>query len=209
MKGALLPVFPKEYHSIAHCAAGGCSSIATSFVFTPSECIKQQMQVGSHYQNCWNALVGCLKKGGIASLYTGWGAVLCRNIPHSIVKFYAYESLKQSLLKSAPDSAKLNSGQTLLCGGFAGSTAALCTTPFDVIKTRVQLQALNPVCKYDGVVHALKEIFRHEGLCGLYRGLTPRLAMYMSQGAIFFTSYEFLSTLMFPEPEQEVHARSV
>lgn len=209
VKGALLPVFPKEYHSIAHCAAGGCSSIATSFVFTPSECIKQQMQVGSHYQNCWNALVGCLKKGGIASLYTGWGAVLCRNIPHSIVKFYAYESLKQSLLKSAPDSAKLNSGQTLLCGGFAGSTAALCTTPFDVIKTRVQLQALSPVCKYDGVVHALKEIFRHEGLCGLYRGLTPRLAMYMSQGAIFFTSYEFLSTLMFPEPEQEVHARSV
>uniref|UniRef100_A0A804NUB5 Mitochondrial substrate carrier family protein n=1 Tax=Zea mays TaxID=4577 RepID=A0A804NUB5_MAIZE len=173
VKGALLPVFPKEYHSIAHCAAGGCSSIATSFVFTPSECIKQQM----------NALVGCLKKGGIASLYTGWGAVLCRNIPHSIVK--------------------------LLCGGFAGSTAALCTTPFDVIKTRVQLQALSPVCKYDGVVHALKEIFRHEGLCGLYRGLTPRLAMYMSQGAIFFTSYEFLSTLMFPEPEQEVHARSV
>uniref|UniRef100_A0A804NUB4 Mitochondrial substrate carrier family protein n=1 Tax=Zea mays TaxID=4577 RepID=A0A804NUB4_MAIZE len=199
VKGALLPVFPKEYHSIAHCAAGGCSSIATSFVFTPSECIKQQM----------NALVGCLKKGGIASLYTGWGAVLCRNIPHSIVKFYAYESLKQSLLKSAPDRAKLNSGQTLLCGGFAGSTAALCTTPFDVIKTRVQLQALSPVCKYDGVVHALKEIFRHEGLCGLYRGLTPRLAMYMSQGAIFFTSYEFLSTLMFPEPEQEVHARSV
>lgn len=112
-------------------------------------------------------------------------------------------------MKSAPDSAKLNSGQTLLCGGFAGSTAALCTTPFDVIKTRVQLQALSPVCKYDGVVHALKEIFRHEGLCGLYRGLTPRLAMYMSQGAIFFTSYEFLSTLMFPEPEQEVHARSV
>jgi len=208
VKGALLPVFPKEYHSIAHCAAGGCSSIATSFVFTPSECIKQQMQVGSHYQNCWNALVGCLKKGGIASLYTGWGAVLCRNIPHSIVKFYAYESLKQSLLKSAPDDAKLNSGQTLLCGGFAGSTAALCTTPFDVVKTRVQLQALNPVSKYDGVVHALKEIFRREGLCGLYRGLIPRLAMYMSQGAIFFTSYEFLNTLMFSEPEQEVPTRS-
>ncbi|PAN07476.1 hypothetical protein PAHAL_1G339000 [Panicum hallii] len=201
VKGALLPVLPEEYHSIAHCAAGGCSSIATSFVFTPSECIKQQMQVGSQYQNCWNALVGCLKRGGIASLYAGWGAVLCRNIPHSIVKFYAYESLKQSILKSAPDNAKLSSGETLLCGGFAGSTAALCTTPFDVVKTRVQLQALSPISKYDGVLHALKEIFRQEGFHGLYRGLTPRLAMYISQGAIFFTSYEFLKTIMFPEQE--------
>jgi len=51
---ALTPL--QEYHSIAHCAAGGCSSIATSFVFTPSECIKQQMQVGSQYQNCWYAI---------------------------------------------------------------------------------------------------------------------------------------------------------
>ncbi|KAF8768689.1 hypothetical protein HU200_007243 [Digitaria exilis] len=201
VKGALLPALPEEYQSIAHCAAGGCSSIATSFIFTPSECIKQQMQVGSQYQNCWNALVGCLKRGGVASLYAGWGAVLCRNIPHSIVKFYAYESLKQSILKSAPDNARLSSGETLLCGGFAGSTAALCTTPFDVVKTRVQLQALSPVSKYDGVRHTLKEIFRQEGLCGLYRGLTPRLAIYISQGAIFFTSYEFLKTVMFPEEE--------
>lgn len=206
VKGALLPTLPKDYHSIAHCAAGGCSSIATSFVFTPSEYIKQQMQMGSQYQNCWKALVGCLQRGGIASLYAGWGAVLCRNIPHSVVKFYAYESLKQFLLNASPADAKLDSGQTLLCGGFAGSTAALFTTPFDVVKTRVQLQALSPVRKYEGVLHALKQIFEQEGLRGLYRGLTPRLVMYVSQGALFFTSYEFLKTIMFPE--QELLARS-
>uniref|UniRef100_A0A0E0K3A8 Uncharacterized protein n=1 Tax=Oryza punctata TaxID=4537 RepID=A0A0E0K3A8_ORYPU len=180
VKGSLLPIMPKEYHSIAHCTAGGCSSIATSFLFTPSECIKQQIQVGSQYQNCWEALLGCLRKGGVTSLYAGWGAVLCRNIPHSVIK--------------------------LFCGGFAGSTAALFTTPFDVVKTRVQLQALSPISKYDGVLHALKEIFQREGLKGLYRGLAPRLAMYISQGAIFFTSYEFLKTIMFSE--QELPARS-
>ncbi|TVU28790.1 hypothetical protein EJB05_20323 [Eragrostis curvula] len=178
VKGNLLPVLPKEYHSIAHCTAGGCSSLATSFVFTPSECIKQQMQVGSQYQNCWKALVGCLQRGGIASLYAGWGAVLCRNIPHSIVKFYAYESLKQLLLESAPANAKLDSGQT----------------------------ALSPASKYEGVLHALREIFQQEGIRGLYRGLTPRLAIYISQGAIFFTSYEFLKTIMFSE--QELPAKS-
>ncbi|MFS7914124.1 putative mitochondrial carrier domain superfamily [Helianthus anomalus] len=55
VKAALLPLFAKvkEYHSLAHCIAGGCASVATSFVFTPSERIKQQMQVGSHYRSCW------------------------------------------------------------------------------------------------------------------------------------------------------------
>nr|CAD1844827.1 unnamed protein product [Ananas comosus var. bracteatus] len=195
VKGALIPVLPKEYHSLAHCIAGGCSSLATSFVFTPSERIKQQMQVGSQYQNCWNALIGCLEKGGITSLYVGWGAVLCRNIPHSVIKFYTYERLKQLFLTAAAPNSTLSSWQTLVCGGLAGSTAALFTTPFDVVKTRLQTQTPGTLCKYDGVLHALQEITKQEGLQGLYRGLAPRLAMYVSQGAIFFASYEFLKAI--------------
>ncbi|XP_009387935.2 uncharacterized protein LOC103974761 isoform X2 [Musa acuminata AAA Group] len=206
VKGTLLPILPKEYHSFAHCIAGGCSSIATSFVFTPSERIKQQMQVGSQYQNCWNAFVGCLEKGGLPSLYAGWRAVLCRNIPHSIIKFYTYESLKQ--LSSKPEGG-LSTLQTLLCGGLAGSTAALFTTPFDVVKTKLQTQAPGTLRKYNGVGHALQEIARQEGLRGLYRGLTPRLAMYVSQGAIFFASYEFLKAVFALEgprlPAQVIH----
>ena len=31
-------------------------------------------------------MVGIIKKGGMPSLYAGWGAVLCRNVPHSIIK---------------------------------------------------------------------------------------------------------------------------
>ncbi|XP_021295482.1 mitochondrial aspartate-glutamate transporter AGC1 isoform X3 [Herrania umbratica] len=180
VKEALLPLFPKEYHSLAHCLAGGCASIATSFIFTPSERVKQQMQVGVHYQNCWNALVGIVKKGGLPSLYTGWGAVLCRNVPHSIIK--------------------------LVCGGLAGSTAALFTTPFDVVKTRLQTQAVMQIpgssSQYNSVYHALQDIRAQEGLKGLYRGLIPRLVMYVSQGALFFASYEFFKQLFSLEVPQ-------
>ncbi|KAI0513783.1 hypothetical protein KFK09_009813 [Dendrobium nobile] len=198
VKCSLLPLLPNEYHSFAHCIAGGCSSIATSFVFTPSERIKQQMQVSSQYQNCWKALIGCLQKGGIPSLYAGWGAVLCRNIPHSIIKFYTYESLKQIFSSVYPDS-NLQTFHTLVCGGLAGSTAALFTTPFDVVKTRLQIQPPGSIGKYHGVFHALQEIAKQEGLQGLYRGLTPRLVMYVSQGAIFFASYEFLKAVFLLE----------
>ncbi|XP_048320534.2 uncharacterized protein LOC107405979 [Ziziphus jujuba] len=202
IKGTLLPLFPKEYYPLAHCVAGGCASIATSFVFTPSERIKQQMQVGSHYNNCWNAMVGIIRKGGLPSLYAGWGAVLCRNVPHSIIKFYTYESLKQLMSFSAQP----NPIQTLVCGGLAGSTAALFTTPFDVVKTRLQTQIPGSMRQYNSVIHALQEIGKNEGLRGLYRGLTPRLVMYMSQGALFFASYEFFKrvfSLEIPQSNRE------
>ncbi|KAK4741212.1 hypothetical protein SAY87_024800 [Trapa incisa] len=197
VKSALLPLFPREFYSVAHCLAGGCASIATSFIFTPSEHIKQQLQVGSHYQNCWQALVGIMRTGGLPSLYAGWGAVLCRNIPHSVIKFYMYENLKHWMLSSVQcaGSGQPSTLQTLVCGGIAGSTAALFTTPFDVVKTRLQTQKPGSVCKYDGVFHALQEISSQEGLRGLYRGLTPRLLMYITQGALFFASYEFFKRL--------------
>ncbi|OIT32934.1 PREDICTED: uncharacterized protein LOC109206657 [Nicotiana attenuata] len=205
VKGALLPLFPKEYHSFAHCFAGGCASIATSFVFTPSECIKQQMQVGSRYKNCWNALVEIIRSGGLPSLYAGWRAVLCRNIPHSIIKFYTYERLKELRLSSVQLRNQNDTLMTLVCGGLAGSTAALFTTPFDVVKTRLQTQIPGSRIQL-GVFDTLKEIGKREGLKGLYRGLSPRLVMYMTQGALFFASYESfkrLFSLEIPQPKAE------
>ncbi|XP_015955542.1 uncharacterized protein LOC107479942 isoform X1 [Arachis duranensis] len=190
IKAALVPYLPKEYYSFAHCVGGGAASIATSFIFTPSERIKQQMQVGSHYRSCWDALVGIIRNGGFTSLYAGWGAVLCRNVPHSIIKFYTYESLKK-VMPSLSSTIQPNAFQTLLCGGLAGSTAALFTTPFDVIKTRLQTQLPGSINQYDNVFQGLYKISKSEGLKGLYRGLTPRLIMYMSQGSLFFASYEF------------------
>ncbi|KAG4998986.1 hypothetical protein JHK87_020058 [Glycine soja] len=124
VKAALLPHLPKEYCSFAHCVGGGCASIATSFIFTPSERIKQQMQVGSHYRNCW--LESC-------------------TIPECSTFNYQVSALQ------IPGSAN----------------------------------------QYDSVLHALYKISKSEGLKGLYRGLIPRLIMYMSQGSLFFASYEF------------------
>ncbi|KAL1194188.1 S-adenosylmethionine carrier 1, chloroplastic/mitochondrial [Cardamine amara subsp. amara] len=199
VKGALLPLFPKEYCSLTHCVAGGSASVATSFLFTPSERIKQQMQVSSHYRNCWTALVGIIQKGGLLSLYAGWTAVLCRNIPHSIIKFYVYENMKQLVLPSigpSGQSAQPTTLHTLICGGLAGSAAAFFTTPFDVVKTRLQTQIPGSRNQHPSVYQTLQSIRKQEGLRGLYRGLIPRLVMYMSQGAIFFASYEFYKSVL-------------
>ncbi|KAJ7531530.1 hypothetical protein O6H91_14G047600 [Diphasiastrum complanatum] len=196
VKAALLPCLAKEYQSLAHCAAGGCASIATSIIYTPSECIKQQMQVTTVYRNSWSALIGTLKQGGLPLLYSGWIAVLCRNVPQSVIKFYTYEGLKQWALCKQLDGSSLSTLQTLAFGGVAGSTAALFTTPFDVIKTRLQTQVLISQSHYKGVLHALQQIAVEEGIGSLYRGILPRLVIYMSQGALFFASYEFFKRIL-------------
>ncbi|KAK2664087.1 hypothetical protein Ddye_002661 [Dipteronia dyeriana] len=52
-------------------------------------------------------------------------------------------------------------------------------------------------------------IYDHKSLIFVFRGLIPRLVMYMSQGALFFASYEFFKKAFFSEvPElitQEIH----
>jgi len=176
--------------AIGHCIAGGCASVATSVVYTPSECIKQNMQVGN-YKNGFAALVGILREGGLRRLYGGWGAVLLRNVPQSVIKFLTYEQLKLAAINASYDGT-LSTQQTLAFGGASATTASFFTTPMDVIKTRLQTQAFDPTKARLGVFGMLHHILRTEGVTGLYRGLTPRLLIYISQGAIFFGSYEFL-----------------
>ncbi|KAK1384003.1 hypothetical protein POM88_021738 [Heracleum sosnowskyi] len=138
VKGVLLPYFSKGCHSLAHCTVGGSASIsATSVIFTPSERIKQPIQVSSHYRSSWNALLGIVGKGGFSSLYVGWGVVLCKNVTHSVIKFYTYERLKQLMSSSLQSNGQREMLQILICGGLAGSTAAIFTTLFDVVKTRL------------------------------------------------------------------------
>ncbi|CAI7731665.1 unnamed protein product [Closterium sp. NIES-54] len=179
VKEALLSLVPQRLAPVAHCVAGAAASVATSAVFTPSEAVKQRMQTTTHFRSSLHALVGMARTEGVASLYGGLAAVLARNIPNSVIK--------------------------LLVGGTAGSTAAFCTTPFDVVKTRLQTH-LPGVPKYKGVVDAFSRIVREEGIGALYRGVAPRLLIYISQGAIFFASYELLRRLLLPPHSLPLHA---
>ena len=72
------------------------------------------------------------------------------------------------------------------------------TIPIDVVKTRLQTQALMPQeeARYRGVWHALREIGRTEGVRGLTKGLGARVLYLTPASAIMFASYEQYKKLM-------------
>ncbi|KAK9803981.1 hypothetical protein WJX72_010053 [[Myrmecia] bisecta] len=208
-KARLAPRLPKDRQWVAQCLAGASASVATSFVYTPSECIKAQLQVGQ-YRCAVRAGLDLVRQHGVQRLYHGWTAVLCRNVPQSMAKFLVYEQLRMRVCRTV-NKEEMSPGATMLCGSIAGSAAACLTTPFDVVKTRMQLHGTASLAgstsaasmhSTASVASTMRSIVRQEGLQGLYCGLAPRLLIYMTQGAIYFCAYELLRKALHTEAEQ-------
>ncbi|GBF94373.1 folate transporter chloroplastic [Raphidocelis subcapitata] len=67
--------------------------------------------------------------------------------------------------------------QHMVAGAIAGSSAVLLLHPFDVIKTRLQVQdgVQGALPSYKGATDAVKTILRTEGWRALYSGLSPAI----------------------------------
>ena len=119
---------------------------------------------------------------------------MCRNIPQSAIKFFVFEKLMRAVYARAAGRAA-GALPALAVGGIAGSTAAMFTTPFDTVKTRLQTVGIAGVDGGGiarGVAATARDVVAAEGVGGLYRGLLPRLFIYVTQGAVFFSSYELV-----------------
>jgi solute carrier family 25 S-adenosylmethionine transporter 26 len=62
-------------------------------------------------------------------------------LPFTSIQFPLYEGLKSQMSKRFLDGKRPSPAQAAICGMFAGGVAALTTTPLDVVKTRVMLEA--------------------------------------------------------------------
>jgi solute carrier family 25 thiamine pyrophosphate transporter 19 len=77
-----------------------------------------------------------------------------------------------------------------ISGGLGGAFGMALSTPFDVIRTR--LIAQDEQRGYSSVYGACRHIYKHEGIRGLFRGLTPSIMQIAPLAAIQFGTYNFL-----------------
>ena len=135
---------------------------------------------------------------GLMGLYKGASACLLRDVPFSAIYFPTYSHLKKDLFGESA-TKKLGVVQLLTAGAIAGMPAAYLTTPCDVIKTRLQVEARKGDTTYTGLRHAAKTIWQEEGFRAFFKGGPARILRSSPQFGFTLAAYEVLQrTIPYP-----------
>lgn len=87
---------------------------------------------------------------------------------------------------------ELEPWETIVVGALSGGLAAVVTTPFDVMKTRMMTAQGRSV----SMSLVAFSILRHEGPLGLFKGAVPRFFWIAPLGAMNFAGYELARKAM-------------
>ncbi|VUC34888.1 unnamed protein product [Clonostachys rosea] len=149
---------PSAPTPLIHASASATAEMASCLVIAPAEVIKQNAQMinASNKQSSSSTSIQAFRmlgtgRGSMRRLFTGYTALVARNLPFTALQFPMFEHLRARLWASrgGDESGTPSREQQLLetgvisgaSAGSAGAVAAYITTPSDVVKTRMMLSA--------------------------------------------------------------------
>lgn len=188
-----------HWELIAGGTAGGCQVVFTN----PLEIVKIRLQIQGEAAKLEGAApkgaVHIVRQLGLIGLYKGATACLLRDIPFSAIYFPAYSHLKKDVFQEGYNGKQLSFLETLTSAAVAGMPAAYFTTPADVVKTRLQVEARTGQTHYKGLADAFVKIYREEGFKAFFKGGPARVIRSSPQFGFTLVAYEYLHKF-FPYP---------
>ncbi len=154
-----------------HLVGGGFSGFTQGFLATPLEYFVINKQMGNK--------ISVLDKTTYSKIFIGFTPTIWRNVVFSGIYFPIYWDLK--------DNRGLN---PLIAGTLAGVPASVLSTPFDVVKTRMQTKEKDN--KYKSFFQTFKKVFQEEGFSALWKGSVWRAVRSSPQFGITLFVYEKL-----------------
>ncbi|XP_053744222.1 probable mitochondrial glutathione transporter SLC25A40 [Synchiropus splendidus] len=177
--------------------AGAIARVGSATVISPLELIRTKLQ---SQRLSYRELSACIRSAveteGWRSLWRGLGPTLLRDVPFSAMYWYNYE-LGKSWLCEWYSTREPTFTITFAAGAVSGSVASIVTLPFDVVKTRRQvelgeLEAKNlPSRVSSSTFSVMGRIVAQDGFSGLFAGFLPRLIKVAPACAIMISTYEF------------------
>lgn len=210
---------------LASLVSGALARSVSATLVTPLELVRTRLQA-SDTSHSLSSIVLSLSRQvstqGPSVLFRGLASTLWRDVPFSAIYFMGYETMKR-MLTGGSGLGEGGSGKggleefgvAFLSGATSGGVAAVVTHPFDLVKTRLQASSSSSSSSRNSgssegshrkvssrTLPALRTIFREEGVPGLFRGITPRMAKVAPACGLMIGSYEAVGHL-FAMAEQD------
>lgn len=183
-------------------SAGAISGAFTSLLLTPIELIKCKMQVPATSSAHTTKPPGPLalmaavyRQHGLAGFWHGQLGTLIRETGGSAAWFGSFEGVSLAFRGARPDTvppdAPLPISQQLLAGAAAGMSYNFLFYPADTIKSRMQTEEVGRAARQTFTAVG-RELWRDQGIRGLYRGCGITVFRSAPSSAFIFTIYEGL-----------------
>jgi solute carrier family 25, member 34/35 len=133
-----------------------------------------------HYRGPVHGVGVILRHEGVRAIYRGLGTAYIYQMVLNGCRLGFYEPMRQTLAGFFLDNqATQHLFINMFCGAASGVIGAAAGSPFFLVKTRLQSYSpFRPVGtqhQYRGAADGLSQIYRAEGLRGLYRGVSAAM----------------------------------
>lgn len=200
LRETLPPILPFE--SMIPLTAGILARTSITSLVSPLELLRTNLQsTPKSWDNphTLRSVLGSLRvlvrEQGVRSLWRGLGPTLYRDVPFSGLYWASYEGWKSFFQRRGQSGAFI----AFICGAVSGTSAALVTSPFDVLKTRRQASVMSStpasIKAATSTIPLVLNIIRTEGPSALFAGLLPRMAKIAPACGIMIASFEVCSNL--------------
>lgn len=181
--------------SVKHFLFGGIASLTAEVGTFPIDTTKTRLQVQgqqrdvlcqqSRYRGMTHALTHIAREEGVLALYGGIAPALLRQASYGTLKIGLYHYFKK--LKPGKESVLVN----VLAGMTSGAVASAIANPTDVLKVRMQSASDRIYSERRSCAKFFHQIYKEEGIHGLYRGVVPTANRAMVIAGVLLPSYDF------------------
>ncbi|KAG5481942.1 hypothetical protein LSCM1_05654 [Leishmania martiniquensis] len=177
--------------------AGSAGGLAGVLIEHPFDTVKVLLQAygGTRYVGYTDCIATLFRQDGVVGFYRG---VTARLVASSFEHAWVLASYKWMLRLIGADERPTFT-QILLGGCGSGVAAAVCLTPFELVKCRMQADDTMGQRQYRGSLDCAQQIVRQHGLKGLYKGGLAMLCREVPGSIAWCGTYDSLKTWMTPE----------
>nr|KAK5447198.1 Mitochondrial oxaloacetate carrier protein [Exophiala xenobiotica] len=186
--------------------AGGIAACGAVTATHPFETVKIRLQLQGElqskdvavkkYKGVFHGVGVVVKNEGVRGIYRGIGCAYVYQILLNGCRLGFYEPLRAACTKLVfKDSAVQSLGVNIFSGAASGILGAMAGSPFFLVKTR--LQSYSPFLpvgtqhKYRNAVDGVKQIYKAEGVRGLYRGMGAAMVRTGAGSSVQLPTYFF------------------